>query len=248
MEMMPITKTEAEIINYLYKNREKTPYVAEIMRELKIPKSTAYRSLNSLEKKGIVEKELRGRMKFYKLTERWMEVAEAAKVSIAETGEAIIPTEVNSSLRGYLKFAKKQIEAYIQKLDHAKDVYKKDEKVAFAAMAEISRKILQLTMDELQKVSKIEDVANILVVIIDQLHKIWLIMYPAFPEASKELEQTRNLLSDILMKSVIKQRLNIDFKTIHPEAQKALKDIADTAKQKLQVLLKSPTNFQDNKF
>jgi len=85
--MLPVTKTEAEIINYLYSHRDRTPYAAEMVKDLKAPKRTVYRSLDSLEEKGIIEKELRGRMKFYKLVDQWIDVVEAAKIPIAETDE-----------------------------------------------------------------------------------------------------------------------------------------------------------------
>lgn len=94
--MLPLSSTEAKVIDYLYRCAEETRYAAEIARELKIKRRTIYDTLDSLEEKGIVEKRLRGRLKFYKLTDKWMEVAKAAKISLAETDEArlILPPEM----------------------------------------------------------------------------------------------------------------------------------------------------------
>lgn len=86
---MPISKTEARIINYLYKHSDEGLYPAEIARELKIVKRTIYDSLDSLEQKGIVKKQTKGRMQFYTLDNKWKDVAEAAKTELlAETDEA----------------------------------------------------------------------------------------------------------------------------------------------------------------
>lgn len=271
--MLPLSKSEARIINYLYEHRGEMLYAAEIAKALKLPKRSVYRSLESLEKKEIVYRETRGRMKFYKLSDKWMDIAEAANITIAETGEAITPTGINSSLRRRLKFAIKQIETRIQKLDHEiehfskrgksisakiKDAYKKDMNLAFVLISEFlsirkkekmllqERYALQKIMDKLQGVSRIEDVATVLGPAIGVLHKIWLMSYSVFPESSKELEQIRNLLNGILIDSSIRQGLSIDFKTVDSEIQKILKDIADTTEQKLQELLKLPTNFQRN--
>jgi len=90
--MLPLSKTEAEIINYLYKHRDKTLYAIEIAKGLNLQKRTVYRSLESLKRKGIVVEEVRGRMKFYKLSEKWFGVAEAAKV-YAETDEKMAVRE-----------------------------------------------------------------------------------------------------------------------------------------------------------
>lgn len=87
---MPLSRSEAEIINYLYQHRREPRYAAEIARELGIKKRTVYDSLDSLEKKEIVQKQLRGKMKFYTLDDKWMEIAEAAKLPIAETDEATL--------------------------------------------------------------------------------------------------------------------------------------------------------------
>ena len=75
--MMPLSKTEAAAINYLYKYGQEYRYAAEIARESKVKKRTIYDSLDSLEEKGIVQKQLRGHMKFYKLTEKWTSVVKS---------------------------------------------------------------------------------------------------------------------------------------------------------------------------
>lgn len=86
--MMPMSKTEAKVINYLYTQGQDLRYAAEIAKELNIKKRTIYDTLDSLKRKGIVEEQLRGQMKFYKLSDKWRDIAEAAKIPIAETGEA----------------------------------------------------------------------------------------------------------------------------------------------------------------
>lgn len=99
--MFPLTETEADIINYLYKHMDRSPYAAEIAKDLKISKATMYRNLDSLEMKGIVEKELKGRMKFYKLSGRWKEVAEAAKL-VTETDEAPLLSIFHMKIRSLM--------------------------------------------------------------------------------------------------------------------------------------------------
>jgi DNA-binding transcriptional ArsR family regulator len=89
--MMPISKTEAKIINYLYKHNDEGLYAAEIARQVKVARRTTYESLDSLEKKGILKKRLVGKMKLYSLDEKWKGVAEAAKTTLAETDEALPP-------------------------------------------------------------------------------------------------------------------------------------------------------------
>lgn len=86
--MMPITKTEAKIINYLYGHCDEGRYAAEIAREVGIVKRTIYDSLDSLEEKGLIRKQNRGRMRFYTLDNKGMDIAEAAKLVTAETDEA----------------------------------------------------------------------------------------------------------------------------------------------------------------
>lgn len=132
--MMPISKTEARIINYLYKNKDKELYPAEIVKELNIPKGTAYRSLESLEDKKIVEKVTKGRMKFYKLEENWTEIAEAAKTRIlAETDEARAPKSysdkiaIANDLERFLPLAERAFDApSLDKLKDALDSMKKE--------------------------------------------------------------------------------------------------------------------------
>jgi len=80
-EMFPLSKTEARIINYLYEHDEKTLYAIEIAKALDLNKRTVYRSLESLKRKGIVEEEIRGRMKFYRLSKKWFDVVKTAKNS-----------------------------------------------------------------------------------------------------------------------------------------------------------------------
>lgn len=110
--MFPLTKTEANIINYLYKCTGRSLYAAEIARDLNFSKATVYRNLDSLEKKGIVQKEIRGRMKFYKLSDKWMDIAEAAKIISAETGEAPIPTGIEKGIE-YGRRISKEIEEFL---------------------------------------------------------------------------------------------------------------------------------------
>jgi DNA-binding transcriptional ArsR family regulator len=77
--MLPINKTEAKIIDYLYDADENAlfgPYAIEIAKDLKIPKRTAYDALGSLERKEIVIADVRGMMRFYKLASNWRKVAE----------------------------------------------------------------------------------------------------------------------------------------------------------------------------
>jgi len=78
-EMLPINKTEAKIIDYLYESDENAilgPYAIRIADDLKIPKRTAYDALESLEQKEIVIADVRGMMRFYKLAKNWRKVAE----------------------------------------------------------------------------------------------------------------------------------------------------------------------------
>lgn len=103
--MMPISKTEAKIINYLYEHSDEGLYAAEIARELKIVKRTIYDSLDTLEQKGVVRKQIRGRMRFYTLDNKWKDVAEAAKVKLlAETDEAPSLDEVAEKVRQIERF------------------------------------------------------------------------------------------------------------------------------------------------
>jgi sugar-specific transcriptional regulator TrmB len=95
---MPLSRTEARVIDYLYSQSQGSKYAAEIARELKIKKRTIYDTLESLMSKGIVEEQLRGQMKFYKLTDKWKDVAEAAKTMIAETNEALPTLTSKTSL------------------------------------------------------------------------------------------------------------------------------------------------------
>jgi len=89
--MMSLSKTEAKIINYLYQHGQEYRYAAEIARDLGIKRRTIYDSLDSLEQKGIVRKQSRGRMRFYTLGDKWRDVTEAVKASIAETDERSSP-------------------------------------------------------------------------------------------------------------------------------------------------------------
>jgi len=110
--MMSLSKTEAKVINYLYAQGQDLRYAAEIARELNIKKRTIYDTLDSLKRKGIVEEQIRGQMKFYKLNDKWRDVAEAAKISFAETGEAPIPTEIEKGIE-YGRRISKDIEKFL---------------------------------------------------------------------------------------------------------------------------------------
>ena len=99
--MMPLSKTEAEVINYLYTQGQELRYAAEIAKKLNIKKRTIYGALDSLKQKGIVEEQRKGQMKFYRLSDKWRGVAEAVKIPIAETGEA--PRLVTSLEKGFSK-------------------------------------------------------------------------------------------------------------------------------------------------
>lgn len=82
-----MSKTEAKVVNYLYQRGQEYRYAAEIARDLEIKRRTIYDSLDSLEQKGVVQKQLRGRMRFYTLSDKWRDVTEAVKISTAETDE-----------------------------------------------------------------------------------------------------------------------------------------------------------------
>lgn len=127
---MPMSKTEAKIVNYLYEHSDEDLYAAEIARELKIVKRTIYDSLDSLEQKGVVKKQVRGRMRFYTLNNKWKDVAEAAKiVSVAETDEAPPLTEMAERvklLENFLPFAEAFGTPSVEKLKDALESMKKE--------------------------------------------------------------------------------------------------------------------------
>ncbi|RLE42488.1 hypothetical protein DRJ16_04795 [Candidatus Woesearchaeota archaeon] len=86
--MLPLSESEAKVMNYLYKCKNEPKYAAEIARALGIPRRTIYDTLESLKKKGIVEEvEKKGIHTFYRLSKKWFDVAEAAKTH-AETDES----------------------------------------------------------------------------------------------------------------------------------------------------------------
>jgi len=65
------------MIEALLYSTETEMYPAEIERNLKLPRMTTLKALSRLEREGIVEKTVRGRMKFYKLTEKGKEYVRA---------------------------------------------------------------------------------------------------------------------------------------------------------------------------
>lgn len=91
--MLPLSESEAKVMNYLYKCNNEPKYAAEIARALGIPRRTIYDTLESLKKKGIVEEvEKKGIHTFYRLSKKWFGVAEAAKI-YAETDEKVAVRE-----------------------------------------------------------------------------------------------------------------------------------------------------------
>jgi DNA-binding transcriptional ArsR family regulator len=86
--MQSISKTEANVINYLWREGNQPKYYGEVARDLNIPERTVYEAFRSLYEKEILQIEIEGRPTLYTLTKTWKEIAEAAKMFIAETDEA----------------------------------------------------------------------------------------------------------------------------------------------------------------
>ena len=128
--MMPLSEAEAAVIDYLYKHGQKPRYPAEVSKETSIPRRSVYTALDALEKKGVVEKEQIGRMKLYKLKEKWEKVAEAAKLPNAETDEAPSPDAMAEKVRQierFLPFAERAFDTpTVTKLSEALDAMKKE--------------------------------------------------------------------------------------------------------------------------
>lgn len=70
--MLRFSGTELRILQYLYERSEadKTrPYLTEIARDLGTTKAMISNNINKLEKKGLIESEKKGPLKFYKISE-----------------------------------------------------------------------------------------------------------------------------------------------------------------------------------
>jgi hypothetical protein len=100
--MLPLSKTESKIINYFHNEKNNPQYYGEVARSLNIPERTVYEAFKSLTEKFIMEKIEDTSPQEYRLTRHWYDVAEAARIPIAETDEAPSPEE-NQQLKNILR-------------------------------------------------------------------------------------------------------------------------------------------------
>ena len=77
--MISLSKSQAKTINYMHEHQDKLHYAAEISRNIDVPRRSVYSALDELDRKGLVEMEQIGRMKLYRLKEKWIKIVDVAK-------------------------------------------------------------------------------------------------------------------------------------------------------------------------
>lgn len=139
---MPLSKTEAKVIDYLYTHGQDLLYAAEIAGKLNIKKRTIYDALDSLKRKGIVQEQLRGQMKFYRLSEVWRNVADAARIAAAKPREVSIKRlkgakgPPHASLKIRLDYVADDIGKLVQRLEEAIIRFSESDKRLFAKVVD----------------------------------------------------------------------------------------------------------------